>query len=244
MLKKTLLSIMIVVLISFGVVFSASADDGDSTRAPDTQKQDVKVEVVMSVSDIDKDWPITKIEEVEWVDETSGDIRTTTLIFRESPPSFEFISPEACGEIGFMACTQNGMTTVEAYTPLGSVRAYSKHTMYIYCNGGDCNYRKPHQLEVWWTRTNSNWRVQNAVVNWGCTDCLVCPSGSTNYIYTNGPFTPTWFGNTTSVTVYSQGNFSIQFPWDGTTDRASSDSDVYDGWLYKGHVHVNPGFGL
>jgi hypothetical protein len=81
-------------------------------------------------------------------------------------------------------------------------------------------------------------------VGWGCHSCNVCPNGETNHVYLDGPFIPGWQNNTTSlVYVYTSGAYPVSFAWDSTTDRASSDVDVLDGWNNIGLLAINPGYG-
>ena len=242
----TLGAVVIVLLLTITMASVAVATDGG------LQVSNPKIvrEVTTTLSEIDKDWPIVRIERTEEFDNETDTRYVTVLIVRQSPANFVSLNDDvACVDSTTLAnCVK---TNVKSYYETGQrssatgwITSHVKHLTDIICYGIDCFYRKPTMLETWWTRSGPNWRATSAYAGWGCYGCAICGGGSWQYVWIQNPnFTPSWQNNTKSyIYVYNSTSYPGLFPWDFSTSRASMDSDAYEGWTFRGHMSVNPGF--
>lgn len=214
-------------------------------------KLEVVQEVTLVPSDMDKDWPIVRIERTEEFDSVTETKYVSILIVRQSSMGsatsnkdsacMETTSLANCVKVDVASFYQTGTRS----SSTGWITSHVKHYADVICNGSDCVYKKPTKLETWWTRSGSNWRVTGAYAGWGCVGCVKCGGGAWQTVWIESPsYTPGWVNNTTSYTyTYTSTSYPGLYPYDSTTDRASMDSDAYEGWTFRGHMSVNPGFG-
>lgn len=207
--------------------------------------------VTTAPSDRDKDWPIVRTERAEKFDDVTGTNYLEVLIVRQSPmSSTTSVGDETCVEIIPLAncvktATASFYLTGTRSSAGGWITSHAKHWTDVICNGSDCVYKRPTKLEVWWTRSGTSWHASAAYAGWGCYGCSQCGGDSWQSVWIESPaYTPAWQNNTNSfVYVYTSTSYPGLFSWDSITDRASIDSDAYEGSINRGHMSVNPGFG-
>lgn len=234
------------------VLSPGTAWAGPPDESPEVQKPEIKLEVTTSPSNEDADWPIVSIESYTYPDPITGETHFHTTIVRESPPTYRPPAERllACAGGRSTAAANEGPTT-QACTyrisdtrsdadSVGGVTSRVKHYADKYCSDANCLtvYRKPTQLDVWWTRLNTSYSVQNAVVHWGCGLCTICGGGTFQYVYQDGPFTPAWQSSTTSYTYRYTGTWPILRGSTACVDGAS-DSDAYLNGVYQGHLSAH-----
>lgn len=126
---------------------------------------------------------------------------------------------------------------------LNNVMMSVKHFTNFVCDDVNCVWNKPHRMEVQWTRPDNQWSVVNALIVWGCYGCTVCTGGTWDNVRTIGPWIPGWQNATTSHNyVFVELGMPALLPFEGNTDRASAEADVYRNGHHQGHMFANPGF--
>jgi hypothetical protein len=223
--------------------------------AANEAREETELEVVRFVTtaptEVPADWPIVRTERTEQFDVETGTEYVEVLIVRHSPMSSSALADDAnCVEAMPSAnCVKTGGASFYLYgtrsSANGWITSHVNHWTDVICNGTDCVYRKPTKIEAWWTRSGTNWHASDAFAGWGCYGCLRCDGGTWQNVWIESPaYTPSWQNSTTSYTyVYTSDSYPGLYPYDGSTDRASMDSDAYEGWIFRGHMSVNPGFG-
>lgn len=237
MFRKLLTLVIVLAFVLTPLTVRASTDGQGIT---------VKREVADKPSELDKDWPIVREEKIETIDPVTKEVQTHTLVVRE----IQYAQPVPCettsaeNSAPAVTCTINGERSFGDTSTVGSITSRIVHYTDKVCQGGNCVWNKPKRIEVWWTRTDSRWFASNAYIIWGCYACTICEGGSWDSAWTESPsWTPAWLNNTTSYTyIYTSSSFPGLYPYDGTGDRASIDSDAYYNWTYQGHMLANPGF--
>ena len=210
----------------------------------------------------DKDWPIVQTEKYTYLDKETGLLHEHVTIWRESPPGYIPSSEQlsSCPKIVISAVTKSN-STPDACTSVGyvsrndvdtitfsgtSVSHYITHYAEKFCEGG-CSNRvlyRPHQVSRSWTRTSTNWTVQNATMQWGCdAACIKCDGSNWSWVYSWGPVTVSWSNNTQSYVYISTNNSlpAVQGLFDQVV-KAVSRSDAYYSGSKKGSTYVNAGY--
>ena len=208
-------------------------------------------EIVAHPTDIDKDWPIIRVEREQFVDRVTGEVYWSEVVVRRSPPGYrpprERLSP--CTEISTAELQSH---CIYQYTDskyrqdnhLGGIVAHNKQFADVFCKNGCLDeLYKAYRVELWWTRYDTTWKADNAQLAWGCEGCLTCDGADWSYVYRDGPFTPAWRTATESWGYrYTSYWPELQpFPDIMTYIQANSDSDGYrrtgsGSWGFVGHM--------
>lgn len=174
-------------------------------------------------SNIDVDWPITKKETHRKKDKKSGNNIVETIEIRQQPQgksnkdcdnnSANKIDAVAAATCQFSISIQQTSTV---YVWGGAVTSVVKAFADKYCNtaNGVCDYVKMKTVQVYWTRTATNFGVINAKSYMGCVGglCLVCANGvvTTTYYFSSTTFNPSWNGlKTLTYTSVAPANMPI-----------------------------------
>jgi hypothetical protein len=125
------------------------------------QDREERVQVSRSVakepSTEDAAWPIVSSDSQNWIDTETGEVVEKKTVVRQLIIPAQEADPELCESLNLqVGCARSGTITILEQATRGGVTGYVKHTMETYCKAGDCSWRKPTKLEVWWTRTNPN----------------------------------------------------------------------------------------
>lgn len=181
-----------------------------------TASADEPVQVTKQVLSVppkfdDADWPIVKVEKWKYRDPETGQIHLRQRIFRESPVPTHSTGPcdrtDSSNVTIAATCTYRGAVSQTDQDTSGGVTANMKHYADKYCTESECytRYYRMTKVELWWTRSSSSQSVWNATLLWGCNwTCFKCEDGSGfSYVYQDGPFTPTWNGNTSYLYRYT-----------------------------------------
>lgn len=254
MFKKNLFWLALLLAV-FTVVGTISADDPSPIP-----------ELILTIEaepwDGDADWPIVSIETTEYIDER-GLTHVRTRIVRESPKTDASLNLSTCnsydthyeGSFVSTTCNQNGGKTVTDSDELkvGGITVltmFGKSIFDKYYRSGDPHtaYYLPTKAQMWWTRANSTWTVQNASGSWGCSECGYCEGGTGSVIYPISSFTPGWSGNNSSVYSWIPGSPSLFVPMRPTVFEFPlglvGNSGGYQYGSYKGSMSVQAVLGF
>lgn len=206
----------------------------------------IKLEVADKGSNEDLNWPIIREERSVKTDKATNEVVVETLVVRMSPPGAKGpLCDEPLPESIMAAassCVKTGVASFYRTMTVGKITIRVKHFTDAVCNGANCIWNRPTRMEVSWTRTDNRWFTTNAYVGWGCYACSVCTGGSWSSVWTSSTWTPAWNGNNSSIYIFTSSSYPAMYPFDGTGDRASGDSDAYENWSYRGHLQADPGF--
>ncbi len=235
----------ILVLLAFTASFTpriAKAQRGNPPSA--TPSPTVVVTVEKNHVFEDKDWPIIRTETQQIKDPDTGEIHTITITIRKAPKDAVPPSSNGCAikntstttNIAASGCTYLGQYSDDGEdVRLGGVVSHAKHYYYRYCYNSLCDVYQPYKLVEWWTRSDANWTVQNAYTHWGSDGSwLRCTTDTYySYIYADGPFTPSWNGNTSVYHIFN-GNWpqmqpTVEYPLTATIASDGYYYDSYDG---------------
>lgn len=210
------------------------------------QGGDPVVRTVPNPSQEDKDWPITRVEIRQVKDPKTGEVHVHNTITRVAPAGAVSAPqgspcPDSSTTPSADSCYYQGaVSQTDQDAHLGGVVSNLVHYAYRYCSGTDCAIYAPYKLEVWWTRTNSDWDAGSATTRWGCYGCILkCDAGNQYwYVFTYGPFNPTWFGNSTSVTQILY-QFSRLKDYGVGVINGNTDSSGYHWGSFEGGMYVD-----
>ena len=114
------------------------------------------------------------------------------------------------------------------------ITSHLKHFAYKFCKGAVCTeYYKPNRLEIWWTRTDSDWSADYGYVTWGCTTCTKCDNSTWSHVWEKRDFlSARWkdhFDMTSDVHSLSVSWPAVHSPTSyGQYLKATVDSKVYE----------------
>lgn len=186
MYKKSVIFLLVVFFVLLQIV-NVHAETVEH-RANNENFPDVKrIVTVQRMEPEPVDWPVVKETRTESYDEKTGIRHIHIIIVREQPVDKNNMQSECSSVNMTFTCVSNGDKYVQdtdiVSTSNGWIQSYAAHWQTKYCRSGEsyCHFRKPYKLQIWWTRSNSSWRADNALVRWGCGGCNVCEGGTSNY---------------------------------------------------------------
>ncbi len=173
----------------------------------------VEITISDSPSNEDANWPIIKKETHRRNDPSTGHEIVETTVIKKEPPTKD---KKACKDrhengteqfgVAVATCIVNRYSVVQqAQVSVGggSVTGHVKNIADEYCSSvGGCGFYKMKRLDVWWTRTSTNFGVINATRTWGCVggSCALCNGSTTGFSWRDPTsFNPIWNGLTSKI---------------------------------------------